>query len=59
MATAGLLSLMVGWWAEPIYKAASSVAGRTHRGLNRFSPVLFDVHGIVPIGYAAFGSRSA
>lgn len=53
MATAGLLSLMVGWWAEPIYKAATATDGADFAGLNRFSPVLFDVHGVAPIGYAA------
>jgi hypothetical protein len=44
MVVAGLLSLMVTWWASPIDKANA----------NRFSMPLFDERGIVVIGYAAF-----
>ena len=54
MATAGLLSLMAGWFANPVY-AATAKAGAGPSGLNRFEPALFGVSGIVPIGYAAFG----
>ncbi len=54
MATAGLLSLMVGWWAEPIFKAASATQGPEEMALSRFQPDLFAAHGIAPIGYAAF-----
>ncbi len=55
MATAGLLSLMVGWWAEPVLKAASATRGPEGlSSLSRFQPDLFGAHGIVPVGYAAF-----
>ena len=56
MAIAGLLSLLAGWWANPVYAAtakAKASAGPT--GINRFEPALFDASGITPIGYAAFG----
>jgi hypothetical protein len=43
MAVTGLLSLVVTWWARPLDRV----------GANRFGS--FDVRGIVPIGYAAFG----
>lgn len=57
MATAGLLSLLLTWWASPIDRAAGLTAG--HGGtlrlsLNRLAPVLFAARGIAPIGYAAF-----
>ncbi len=56
MATAGLLSLMVSWWASPIYRAAGNgYAPGNLGGLNRFQPLLFGANGIVPVGYAAFG----
>jgi hypothetical protein len=42
MATAGLLSLVVTWWASPLDRAA----------LNQFGS--FDQRDIVPVGYAAF-----
>jgi hypothetical protein len=55
MATAGLLSLMVTWWASPIDGALGLPAGRTGpSGVNRFAPLLFGARGITPIGYAAF-----
>jgi hypothetical protein len=54
MATAGLLSLMAGWWANPVY-AASAKAGPRSTVVNRLEPALFGVSGIAPIGYAAFG----
>jgi hypothetical protein len=55
MATAGLLSLMVTWWASPIDSALGLPAGRNGTGgLNRFAPLLFGARGITPIGYAAF-----
>jgi ABC-type transport system involved in multi-copper enzyme maturation permease subunit len=43
---AGLGSLAVDWWSNPIDKAA--------RDFPRMAPLLFDARGIVPIGYAAF-----
>ncbi len=52
MATAGLLSLMVTWWAGPIDRAGGFPVSLGQ--LSRFSPQLFDARGIVPIGYAAF-----
>ena len=55
MATAGLLSLMISWWAGPIYGALGLPAGRNGTGgINRFTPLLFGARGITPIGYAAF-----
>jgi hypothetical protein len=55
MATAGLLSLMVTWWASPIDRASALPAGRDATpGVSRFTPFLFDARGIAPIGYAAF-----
>jgi hypothetical protein len=53
MATAGLLSLMMNWWASPLYRAAQQ-ASQNSLSINRLSPPLFDSTGIVPIGYAAF-----
>ncbi len=44
MATAGLFSLAVSWWASPIDKAR----------MNRLLPEVFAARGIAPIGYAAF-----
>ncbi|MGW4465739.1 ABC transporter permease [Micromonospora sp. NPDC004704] len=44
MATAGVFSLAVTWWAAPIDKA----------NLDRMLPLVFPGRGIVPIGYAAF-----
>ncbi|HEY5267062.1 MAG TPA: hypothetical protein VIJ40_09635 [Acidimicrobiales bacterium] len=40
--TAGLLSLVVTWWASPLDRAAANIFGT------------FDERNIVPIGYAAF-----
>jgi hypothetical protein len=55
MAAAGLLSLLIGWWASPIYQAASNgYAPDSANGINRFPPLLFGVNGVVPVGYAAF-----
>jgi hypothetical protein len=55
MATAGLLSLMITWWASPIDGALGLPAGRNGTGdINRFTPLLFGARGITPIGYAAF-----
>jgi hypothetical protein len=55
MATAGLLSLMTGWWASPVDHALDLPQGRTGiSGVNRFAPLLFGARGITPIGYAAF-----
>jgi hypothetical protein len=57
MATAGLVSLLVTWWAAPVDRAGA-LAGSGQRVdldvLGRFSPVLFGARGITPVGYAAF-----
>jgi ABC-2 family transporter protein len=53
MATAGLLSLMLTWWSSPMDSVLEIPYG--HRiSFERLGPVLFDTHGLVPIGYAAF-----
>ncbi len=44
VASAGLLSLMVSWWASPI----------DHVRLDRITPMVFGARGITPIGYAVF-----
>jgi hypothetical protein len=55
VATAGLLSLMISWWAAPVDQALGLPTGRNGTGgLNRFAPLLFGARGIAPIGYAAF-----
>jgi hypothetical protein len=55
MATAGLLSLMISWWASPVDRALALPAGRNGTsGLDRLAPALFGVRGITPVGYAAF-----
>jgi hypothetical protein len=67
VATAGLLSLMVTWWASPI--DAASLAGGSAQaaaagghGVHitvsgfaeaRLDPVIFDARGVAPLGYAA------
>jgi hypothetical protein len=64
---AGLLSLIVTWWASPI-DAASLVGGSTQavgggNGVHitfsgfaeaRLDPAIFDARGVAPLGYAAF-----
>ncbi|MFC8225734.1 ABC transporter permease [Streptomyces sp. NPDC057287] len=40
----GVLSLLVTWWASPLDRVNS----------DRFTPLLFDGRGIVPLAYAAF-----
>jgi hypothetical protein len=67
IATAGLLSLMVTWWASPIDHAASLVNGPVQVAsgggagvhsswfvLARLQPVIFAARGVAPLGYAAF-----
>jgi hypothetical protein len=53
MASAGLLSLMIGWWASPLYRAAGQ-ASQTSLSISRLAPPLFGATGIAPVGYAAF-----
>jgi hypothetical protein len=58
IAAAGLLSLVVTWWAQPIDAAIANLDGRPGPGLlifPRLSPEMFDERGIAPLGYAAFG----
>ena len=52
IATAGLLSLMVSWWASPIDQAIRF--GGLASSFSRLSPLMFDARGIAPLGYAAF-----
>jgi ABC-type transport system involved in multi-copper enzyme maturation permease subunit len=52
MAAAGLLSLILGWWASPIDHAGAISASGGYE--SRFFPVVFGTRGIAPLGYAAF-----
>ena len=47
MAAAGLASLAATWWSSPMDKAGAE-------DFPKFSPMMFDSRGIVPVGYAAF-----
>jgi hypothetical protein len=51
--TAGLASLLVGWWSSPLYQAANQ-AGPNSLSVSHLSSTLFSTTGIVPLGYAAF-----
>jgi len=51
--TAGLISLMVSWWASPIDDALS-LGGTNGPVGNRLSPLVFAARGVAPLGYAAF-----
>ncbi len=56
-AVTGLFSLMVTWWFSPIDRVNANVIwwqGPINLNLNRFDPPVFDMRGIVPIGYALF-----
>jgi len=53
VAGTGLLSLMVSWWASPIYEAAQET-GQNGLSIDKIEPALFGASGIAPIGYAAF-----
>jgi hypothetical protein len=52
MAAAGLLSLMMSWWASPLYRAARQ-ASQNSLSISRLTPSQFGATGVVPIGYAA------
>jgi hypothetical protein len=52
MAAAGLLSLMMTWWASPLYRAAQQ-AIQNSLSISRLTPSQFGATGVVPIGYAA------
>ncbi len=45
---AGVFSLLLGWWFEPFGALAA------HGGQSRIQPNVYDVQGIVPIGYTLF-----
>jgi hypothetical protein len=51
--TAGLMSLLIGWWSSPVYQAANQ-AGPNKFQISRLSSTMFSTTGIVPLGYAAF-----
>jgi hypothetical protein len=53
-ATAGLLSLLITWWASPIDRAFSYAGPNAVIGLNRLDPALFGSRDLTPIGYAVF-----
>ena len=53
-ATAGLMSLMLSWWASPLYAAAGKVAGQNALSISRLAPLLFGATGLVPAAYALF-----
>lgn len=53
MTVAGVLSLLVSWWADPIDSAGGFPVNEGH--LSRFAPQIFDARGVAPLGYAAFG----
>jgi hypothetical protein len=50
---AGLLSLIVTWWASPIDRA-DALPGVGQALPNRFVPLIFGARDIAPIGYAIF-----
>ena len=57
MAAAGLLSLVVGWWASPIDNALDATTTSTAPvgfWFPRMAEETFAARGIVPVGYAAF-----
>jgi hypothetical protein len=53
VATAGLLSLMIGWWASPIDSAMNFGPASSGNGYPRLSPLVFATRGVAPLGYAA------
>jgi hypothetical protein len=52
MLTAGLMSLLIGWWSSPVYQAANQAGPNTFQ-ISRLSSTMFSTTGIVPLGYAA------
>jgi len=46
-----VFALLVSWWMSPLLKVTSY---RDNSGAAGFRPGLFDLHGVVPIGYALF-----
>lgn len=54
VATAGLFSLLITWWASPVDRALSLAGANADIGLVRMDPALFGARGVAPVGYAAF-----
>lgn len=54
VATAGLFSLLITWWASPVDHAVSLAGSNSSIGMDRLAPTLFGARGIAPVGYAAF-----
>jgi hypothetical protein len=54
VATAGLLSLMIGWWASPMDSAMTLEQSGSLNTFPRLSPLVFASRGVAPLGYAAF-----
>jgi ABC-2 family transporter protein len=54
VAVAGLLSLMITWWASPINTALTYDASGTPSKFGRIQPLMFAARGVAPLGYAAF-----
>jgi ABC-2 family transporter protein len=52
-AFAGLLSLMITWWASPINTAQNYGSGSSPVS-SRMEPLVFAARGVAPLGYAAF-----
>jgi hypothetical protein len=52
VALAGLLSLMITWWASPINIAVDD--GGSGSAKSRIAPLVFAARGVAPLGYAAF-----
>jgi ABC-2 family transporter protein len=60
MAVTEALTLLYGWWADPIGRAIALGGNQAWElpgafSLHQFSLVIFATHGITPLGYAAFG----
>jgi ABC-2 family transporter protein len=53
VAVAGLLSLMISWWASPI-ESALVYTRSTSAVSSRMEPMMFAARGVTPMGYAAF-----
>jgi ABC-2 family transporter protein len=54
MATAELFSLMQAWWAAPLGRVAPLAQESSLLSMGRLVPLVFAIHGITPLGYAAF-----
>jgi hypothetical protein len=48
------LCLMQSWWAAPIGRAVADGGSAGAIAQSRFTQLVFDTHGITPLGYAAF-----